>query len=233
IRDHLSTPAGARLRSRTMTGRVVVLVAAGIACIAPSALAQQQAPALTLAQAEQTALQNHPQVQAAQYTALAAQQAVREARSTYFPAVFGTVTGVAAMEGSRIAAGGLNNPIIYDRFAGGVAFGQLIADFGRTRALVDSSAAGAQAQEQSVHAQRAAVLLDVDRAYFGTLRAQAVQRVAQATVDARQLAFDQVSALAQGNLRSGLDVSFARVNLSSAQLLLVQARNDTLRAFAA
>src|SRR5207237_7954039 len=32
---------------------------------------------------------------------------------------------------------------------------------------------------------------------------------------------------------SGLDVSFARVNLSSAQLLLVQARNDTARAFAA
>ena len=203
--------------------------------IAPAAHAQQpQMPAaLTLAQAEQTALQNHPQVQAARFTALAAQQAVREARSAYFPTAFGSVTGAAAIEGSRIAAGGLNNPVIFDRVATGVSFGQLVTDFGRTHALVESSSSTAQAQEQSLEAQRAAVLLDVDRTYFGALRAQAVQRVAQATVEARQLAFDQVNALAQGNLRSGLDVSFARVNLSSAQLLLVQAQNDTQRAFAA
>jgi outer membrane protein len=188
---------------------------------------------LTLAQAEQTALQNHPQVQAAQFTALAAQQAVREARAAYFPTAFGSVTGAGAIDGSRIAAGGLNNPVIYDRFATGVNVGQLLTDFGRTRALVESSTSTAQAQEQALQAQRAAVLLDVDRAYFSALRAQAVQRVAQATVEARQLAFDQVSALAQGNLRAGLDVSFARVNLSSAQLLLVQAQNDTQRAFAA
>jgi len=216
-----------------MIDRAIALGALAVLALACPAHAQAPPPALTLAQAEQLALQNHPQVQAAQYTALAAQHAVREARSAYFPAAFGSVTGAAAMEGSRIAAGGLNNPIIYDRFAGGVSFGQLITDFGRTHALVDSSSSNAQAQERSVEAQRAAVLLDVDRAYFGTLRAQAVQRVAQATVEARQLALDQVSALAQGNLRSGLDVSFARVNLSSAQLLLVQARSDTQRAIAA
>lgn len=211
--------------------------AVAVLLMAAPALAQPPSPSpssasLTLAQAEQTALQNHPQVQAAQYTALAAQQAVRETRAAYFPTAFGSLTGAAAMEGSRIAAGGLNNPIIYDRFAGGVSVGQLITDFGRTRALVGSSSSAAQAQEQGVQAQRAAVLLDVDRAYFGTLRAQAVQRVAQATVEARQLVFDQVNALAQGNLRSGLDVSFARVNLSSAQLLLVQAQNDSQRAIA-
>ena len=81
--------------------------------------------------------------------------------------------------------------------------------------------------------QRTSVLLDVDRAYFGVLRAQAVERVARATVDARQLVVDQVTALAASNLKSGLDVSFAKVNLSTAQLLLVQAENDTQRAYAA
>jgi len=204
----------------------------GLAMLVASAPVAAQAP-LTLAQAEQTALQNHPQIQAAQFTSLAAQQGVREARAAYFPTAFGSVTSAAAVDGSRIAAGGLNNPIIFDRFATGVNVGQLLTDFGRTHALVDSASSVAQAQEQTVQAQRAAVLLDVDRAYFGALRAQAVQRVAQATVDARQLAFDQVNALAQGNLRSGLDVSFARVNLSSAQLLLVQAQNDAARAVAA
>src|SRR5258705_6897783 len=175
---------------------------------------------LSLAQAEQSALQHHPQIQAAHYAALAARQVVREARAAYFPMAFGSLTGADAESGSRIAAGGLNNPIIYDRLAAGATFGQLLTDFGRTHALVESASLTAQAQEQTVDGQRAFVLLDVDRAYFGALRAQAVQRVAQATVDARRLVLDQVSALAAGNLRSGLDVSFARVNLSTAQLLL-------------
>ena len=44
---------------------------------------------------------------------------------------------------------------------------------------------------------------------------------------------NQVGALAQSQLKSGLDVSFAKVNLSEAQLLLLQARNDAAAAFAA
>ncbi|HKB09142.1 MAG TPA: TolC family protein [Vicinamibacterales bacterium] len=205
---------------------LVCLVAAAVPAAA------QPAP-WTLAQAEATALRNQPQVQAAQFGAVAATEAVRAARAAYFPTVLGSISGADAETGSRIAAGGLNNPIIYNRVAGGLSFTQLVTDFGRTRALVDSSSLTAAAQQESVSGQRAAVLLEVDRAYFGVLRAQALQRVAQATVDARQLALDQVAALAQGNLRSGLDVSFARVNLSTAQLQLVQARNDTERAFAA
>jgi outer membrane protein len=195
------------------------------------AAAGAQTP-LTLAQAEQDALRNHPQILAAQFASRAAEEGVKEARAAYFPTAFASATGAGAETGSRIAAGALNNPIIYDRFATGITFGQLLTDFGRTHALVDSSSLNAQAQEQSVYGQRAFVLLDVDRAYFGVLRAQAVERVARTTVDARQLVFDQVSALAASSLRSGLDVSFARVNLSAAQLLLVQAQNDTARAFA-
>jgi len=211
--------------------RIQILMASA-ALVAAAVPAIAQTPPLTLAEAEQSALHNHPQIQAAEFGAVAATQVVRESRAAYFPTVFGSFSGADAQSGSRIAAGGLNNPIIYNRIAGGISFGQLVTDFGRTRALVESSSLTAQAQQENVSGQRASVLLDVDRAYFGVLRAQAVQRVAQTTVDARQLAFDQVNALAQGNLRSGLDVSFARVNLSAARLLLVQAQNDTERAFA-
>lgn len=211
--------------------RIQMLIASA-ALVAAAAPAVAQTPPLTLAAAEQSALHNHPQIRAAEFGAVAATQVVRESRAAYFPTVLGSFSGADAQSGSRIAAGGLNNPIIYNRVAGGISFGQLVTDFGRTRALVESSSLTAQAQQENVSGQRASVLLDVDRAYFGALRAQAVQRVAQTTVDARQLAFDQVNALAQGNLRSGLDVSFARVNLSTARLLLVQAQNDTERAFA-
>jgi outer membrane protein len=76
------------------------------------------------------------------------------------------------------------------------------------------------------------VLLQVDQAYFEALRSLAVLRVARQTVEARQLVVDQVTALAASNLKSGLDVSFARVNLSQAQLLLVQAQSDVDASFA-
>ena len=154
-------------------------------------------------------------------------------RSAYFPTVFGSVTGAEAQDGSRIAAGGLNNPIILDRVAAGVSVSQLVTDFGRTSDLVQTASLRAQALQQDAVTDRADVLLRVDRAYFNALRAQAILRVAQDTVNARQLVVDQVSALAPSNLKSGLDVSFAKVNLSEAQLLLLQARNDQAAAFAA
>ena len=197
-----------------------------------AALHAQNPPSLSLQDAEQAALKNHPQIQMAQFGSQAAKEAVRQTRAAYFPTAFGSITGADAENGSRIAAGGLNNPVIFERFATGVSIGQLLTDFGRTHALVQSSALTAQASDEGVLNERASVLLEVDRTYYGVLRAQAVQRVAQETVSARQLVVDQVSALAASGLKSGLDVSFARVNLSTAQLLLVQAQNDTDRAFA-
>jgi outer membrane protein len=209
--------------------RIAGLAAATVLLSHTPAFAQQP---LTLKAAEQMALANHPQIRASELGAAAAGEVVREARSAYFPTVYGSLTGVNAQDGSRIAAGGLNNPIIYDRFAGGVTVNQLLTDFGRTRELVNAASMSADAQERNVDTRKADVLFRVDRAYFNVLRAQAVRRVADATVAARQLVADQVSALAASNLKSSLDVSFARVSLGEAQLLLVQARNDLSASFA-
>jgi outer membrane protein len=193
----------------------------------------QSAPPLSLRDAEARALQSHPQVLAGRYAAQAGSEITRQVRSAYFPTVYGNVTGAEAQDGSRIAAGGLNNPIILDRVAAGVSVSQLVTDFGRTSDLTQTASLRAKALEQSAVTDRADVLLRVDRAYFNALRAQAILRVAQDTVSARQLVADQVNALVASNLKSGLDASFARVNLSEAQLLLLQARNDASAAFAA
>jgi outer membrane protein len=76
------------------------------------------------------------------------------------------------------------------------------------------------------------VLLRVDRAYFDALRAQSIMRVAEQTVATRQAAVDQASALASTGLKSTLDVSFAKVNLGEAQLLLLQSKNDLQASYA-
>jgi len=181
---------------------------------------------ITLAEAEKIAIQNHPQIQVATYLASAATARVQQARSAYYPQAYGSLTGVDAERNSRVAAGGLNNPIIFERYSNGVTVGQLLTDFGRTHELVKSSNYHAQARQEDVVATRADVVLQVDQSYFAVLKAQTVLQVAQKTVSTRQLVADQVGALAKNKLKSGLDVSFANVDLAQAQLLLVQAQND-------
>ncbi len=184
-------------------------------------------PPLTLADAQKLALRNHPQIAAANYRALAAQEAFKEMRAGYFPNVNLYADAVGAnSEGTRVMAGGLNNPSIYDRDAGGLEVSQLITDFGRTANLTASSKLQAQAENQNANATREQVLLQVNVSYFGTLEAQAVLRVAQQTVDTRQLLLDQVSLLASNKLKSELDVSFARVAVQESELLLQKAQND-------
>lgn len=186
----------------------------------------QQNLQLTLDEAHKMALQNHPQIAAAKYTAAAAEQVTKETSSAWQPALSANLTGVGADSGSRISAGGLNNPVVYNRIGSGVTLSQLITDFGRTSNLVESSKLRAEAQTETVDTNRQQVLLGVDRAFFGVLRAKALLQVAQQTVQARQLIVDQVSTLAQNRMKSQLDVSFAKVNLSDAQLLLSSAQNQ-------
>jgi len=186
----------------------------------------QQAMVLTLAQAENLAVQNNPKVAAARLNAAAAHQVPIEVRTGLLPTVNGVVTGVGADSGSRLAAGGLNNPVVYNRLASGLLVNQLVTDFGRTSGLIAVEKLRAQAQDEVTETTRADILVATTRAYFAVLRANAVLQVAQQTVSARQLVSDQITALFHSQLKSQLDVSFANVNLADAQLLLAQAQND-------
>jgi outer membrane protein len=198
----------------------------------PPAAQNSNGQMLTLQDAEKIALQNHPQIQAATQLALAAAAQVKEVQSAYYPQASGALTGAEAENNSRISAGFLNSPSLFDKFAEGVSVSQLVTDFGRTHEFSKSSNFHAQAQQEKVVATRADVLLGVNLAYFGALKAQSVLHVAEETVKARQLVVDQVSALAKSNLKSGLDVSFSNVDLARAQLLLVQAQNDLQSSYA-
>lgn len=184
------------------------------------------ANALGLKDAEALAIKNNPQISVARLTALASQQVTREVRSNLWPTVTGNITGVDAESGSRITAGALNNPIIYERAAGGVMVSQLITDFGRTTNLISSANYAAKAQNENAVATKEQILLAVNQAFFNALQAQAVLRVAQQTVKERQTVADQVGTLYKNKLKSELDFSFASVNLAQAQLLLLDAQNN-------
>lgn len=215
----------------------VAMVAAGIRP-APGQTPQSPpqtppvASVLTLKDAEALALKNHPQVLSAQYQELASNQAVREQLSAYYPTVYGSVTGSVADRGTRIGAGFLTDSRLFDRFGQGITVDQLITDSGRTPNLVASSRLEASAAQQNLQATRYDVLLAVNQAFFEAQRAQALQKVAQQTVDERQVVVNQVTALVNNKLKSNLDLSFSQVNLAQARLLLITTQNNISKAFA-
>ncbi len=190
-------------------------------------------PPLTIAQAEQMAIRNNPNISVARLLALAQAQVTREVRSVEMPMAIGDLTAAGAHDNSRITAGLLNNPSIYDRAAGGLTVSQLITDFGRTHNLVLSAQSTAKAQLESERATELDITLTVDQAFYQALTAQAVLKVAHETVAQRQATVDQVDALTKAKLRSDLDLSFAGVQISQAKLLLLDAENNQQASIAA
>ncbi len=208
--------------------RKALLIA--ISAALPGAIFAQTPPPLTLQQAEALAIRNHPQIQAAQNEVNYANQQIIVNRAAYYPNITGDVTGTQGNDLSRVGAGDLSASRLFDRESQGVVIQQLITDSGRTPNLVASSRFQAQAASQTSTATRYTVLLDVNRAYFGLLRAQAVVKVAEQTVSARQVLDDQITELARNKLRSQVDVAFADVNVSEAKLLLLRAQDSVLGA---
>jgi len=181
---------------------------------------------LTIREAEAIGVRNNPQITIGKLRALQAREFVREARSALMPNVNLSITSVAANAGSRLAAGYLTNSILYSRTAGGASVSQLITDFGRTTNLVSSSQFQAKAEDQNAIATQQDIILAVDEAFYNTLETHALLQVAEDTVQTRQTLVDQVQALTDAKLRSDLDLSFSKVDLARAKLLLLESNNN-------
>ena len=195
---------------------------------------QSVGPSLTVEQAEQIAIRRNPNISVARLLALAQGQVTREVRSADMPLVLANLTAVGAHYNSRLTAEGtLNSPRVLDKAAGGLSISQLITDFGRTRNLIKSAQSNARAQLESEHATELDIRLAVDQAFYQALTTQAILKVAQETVAQRVATGDQVNALTRSKVRSELDLSFANVQVSQANLMLLNAKNNEQAAMAA
>lgn len=200
----------------------------------PPTSAPEKAPAqsaaagrtLTIEEAESIALKNNPQITVGKLRALEAHEFVREVRSTLMPQASLNLTGVGADAGSRLAAGYLTNGRLFPRVAGGATVTQLITDFGRTTNLLASSKFQAKAEDENAVATRQQVILAVDQAFYNVLETKALLKVAQDTLKARQTLVDQIQALTDAKLRSEIDLSFSKVDLARAKLLMLDSENN-------
>jgi outer membrane protein len=207
---------------RVRASRLRVLLGSGMMCAAWA----QTPSAMSLTDAQQMALRNHPRIASATLAAQASGFVVKEVRSAYYPTIAGNVTGVGAEHSSTLSAGAVTTSSIYSRGATGLVANQLLSDFGRTGRLEQSAKLRNASANQNVTNIRAQVLIEVQQMYFQALAAESVLKVAQATLDLRRVTLRQVTALAQSSLRSTVDVSFAQVNVSQSELDLFRAEND-------
>ncbi len=204
-------------------------------CAAGSLPAADAPRRLSLREAEDIALAQHPRISVANLQALAARQSVKEVRAAFLPNIYASATavGTADPNNTHVSAGYLNNPNVFQREAEGITIAQLLTDFGRTSELTRSSSLRARAEEMNREATREEILLEVNAAYFSALESQAILATARQTENERTVVLRQTQALAAtAKTRSELDVSFASVDLDQAHLLVAKADKDLQSAFA-
>jgi outer membrane protein len=181
---------------------------------------------LTLAQAEQMAIRNNPRVTVGKLLALAQHQVAREAQAAELPTATGAITAEDAEEASRIGAGSLSSSRMLEHAGAGVNVTQLIYDFGHTHNLVLTQKLSEKASNANALATAEEIVLETDQAFYDALTAQAELDVARQTVNARQSTDSQVGEMTKNKLKSTLDLSFADVDLSQAQLLQLDAQSN-------
>lgn len=181
---------------------------------------------VTRTQAEQLAIKNNPQISVGRLLGLAQHQIYRETRAAELPTFNGAITAIDANEGSRIGAGSLTASALLEHAGAGFTLSQLITDFGRTTNLVSASKLQEKAGQANALATTEDIILATDQAFYNALQAQALLKVAQQTVTTRQSVEHQIDELTKNKLKSGLDLSFAEVNLSQAKLLQLDAQNN-------
>lgn len=209
-----------------MKSFITAFVSLGIAMMPVLGQSVPSSGALDLPQAEATALANQPRMLAAQLRERSLAERVKQARAGYAPAISFNATGAQVADtGSAVAAGALATSALSGRFSYGGSLTQLVTDFGRTSALVSSARHNAEAQGDIATLTRAQVRLNVRIAYYRVLGTEAVLRAAQASLENRKLNERRIAALAQSELRSTLDLNFAKVLEREAELAVVQAQS--------
>jgi outer membrane protein len=181
---------------------------------------------MTLQQAEQIAIQNNPHISVRQLLARAQHQVYRETRSAYLPHINLGAVGERADSGSRYTFDNLRSTRLLSHVGGGLDMSQLIIDFGHTSNLIASSKLQEKAQNAHAMASELDIVMMTDQAFYNTLEAQALLKVAQQTVDTRQTTDEQIAELTKNKLRSDIDQAFSTENVDRAKLLLLDAQDQ-------
>ena len=218
--------------------RRVVLIVGLLLCLLPVRKAWGEPPqdtALTLQEAIDTALAQHPTLRIGQATVEAAQQRVRQQVAGYLPRGAYTYVYSRQQKPPSSAVGGVQvggpqrqqaAAQIFNFNSTNFSLSQLLFDFGRTLDSIRSAMASVDASTADLETIRQTVILNTKQSYYGLLSAQRLLQVAEETVQQNQKHLEQAQARFDVGLAPRFDVTQAQVQVSNAELNQVTARNN-------
>jgi TolC family type I secretion outer membrane protein len=189
---------------------------------------------LTLQQAIEIAIREHPSLKESKERVFAAQYQIGSARAAYLPQLtltnnfyFGNAfpaTSGATGTGGPPGLGGVGANTT-DFYINRVSLTQLIFDFGKTPGQIDQSRATFHQTREDYAGNRQKVVLDARTAYFRYLAAMRARKVTEETVRQNQELVKQAQGFYEVGLRAKIDVTKAEANLYSAEADLIRAKN--------
>lgn len=165
-----------------------------------------------------TAFKNSPKVKRRKYELDIAKSNLGVARSAYFPVIS---AGVGFHNENN------SDNIYYNRYYRelpnvGVSVNKMVWDFGRTTAYIKMEEFYKLGAEYEFMDSLCSTLFDVKVKYYNLLKAKAMLQVAQNNLDINK---DIVK-----NSKSGADLTTAQLNLSEAEVKLIEAKNNVYNA---
>lgn len=180
------------------------------------------APPLTLDEALESALKNHPAVIEARENQYGAEARAGLARSNYFPQITIAAdwnrgrTFIAAQENIKMTEA--NSATLYLK--------QTLYDFGRTSGAVASARSNHEAAELALAVTRQDLTLRVKNSYYLLLAAEKQVIAVAETVQARAAVHLQAQEFFSQGIRAKVDVAKAEANLCAAKTALIRAENN-------
>ncbi|MDD4861855.1 MAG: TolC family protein [Smithellaceae bacterium] len=175
---------------------------------------------MTLQQCINTALKNHPAINAAAGTIRQSESKIGQARAGYYPQIN------IQSDYSRIGPAPTSlrsDP--YNYYSNSLNLNQTLFDFGKTSSSVDIQMLTKQSAEADFQNTAASLVLGVKEAYYSFLKAKMSEIVAKETVNQFQQHFDVAETFFETGKSSKIDVTSAEVNLSNARIQLISVQN--------
>ena len=211
---------------KTLT-RLTIFAIAALAGGAAGTAGAADSGAKTLQECVAIALDRHPTLHSVQAAVDAANQRVRQAGSQYLPQLSANynVDRRNTSTSARLGVSTASPAQTFWFYNTGVSLKQVLFDFGQTLNSIRAAQANERASQADAGTQRATVVLNVKQSYFQLLAANRLLLVADETVTQNQKHLE----LAEGRFRVGLapkfDVTQAQVQLATAELNQITARN--------
>jgi outer membrane protein len=177
---------------------------------------------LTLDEAVETALKNHPQLVEARQNLSSAEARTGQALSSYYP----QISIVADWNKGRTFLTPTESIKSTEVQTDSVYLKQIIYDFGRTSGAVDAARGNRDAAVKTIDITRQDLTLRAKSAFYLLLAAEKQVIAFRETVTSRDAIFHQAREFFNQGIRARVDVARAEANLYAARTALIRGENN-------